>query len=101
MTGNAIDLPSAQMLCDTEGCGHVELVGPRDVRKYVGSKCPKCDAVMVTEATALEIESMIAAIDKINEAIGPVESSGQGVNISARVDCAGDVVEASANWVKP
>lgn len=99
MLGDAIGLPDARMMCDTPDCGYVQTVAPRSVREYVGAKCPRCAAVMVTEETAEKVEAGIALVDAFNAAFGPVEQVDSGLRVSARVDTEGDVAEVTLRKV--
>lgn len=78
---DAIHIESLDMKCDAEGCDHVEKVS-RVTRDLIGKPCPKCGANLLTEADYRSATALLDLAASINEAVGPIEPSGNAPRVS-------------------
>ncbi len=84
-----LEIGGLQIKCDTLNCEYMRKIDETKVKEFIGLKCPKCDAVLITQAEVDALNGFsefVTAVNDISKEAGFIatEENQEQINVSIK-----------------
>lgn len=89
---NALEMNIGGLKCDNPKCDYIDMdIKAEDYEKYVGSQCPKCGEVLLTEADYNNTKFLLGMVDLANKIFPKREIDEKEITMTVNMNGSGNM----------